>query len=244
MMCGAVSIAIWHLPQIWLSNEVPVLQGYVLWLMPFHFSVHFLWSIFVPQEWGITSYRPQSSCGWKAYIWDGAARCQEGSFATLLSPPQCHAAFGTMPHTLVSVDKDSICHPRLLTSSQQGCLGLDFGRYHYVNGGSQRHFATETDNTVEFFFHALDNLNFLIQKFSRTRCSLLVQRHCTRNTSVLCWQHMKNGHWQRPCWVASKQLLIVFSTGSAFKQCKAGDGESWNTQKNFFSACNQYLKLL
>jgi hypothetical protein len=30
----------------------------------------------------------------------------KGSFATLLSPPQCHAAFRTMPHTLALVDQN------------------------------------------------------------------------------------------------------------------------------------------
>jgi hypothetical protein len=30
----------------------------------------------------------------------------KGSFATLLPPPQGHAAFGTMPHTLASVNQN------------------------------------------------------------------------------------------------------------------------------------------
>jgi hypothetical protein len=32
------------------------------------------------------------------------------SFATLLSPHQCHGALGTMPHTLVFVDQSPVCH--------------------------------------------------------------------------------------------------------------------------------------
>jgi hypothetical protein len=50
----------------------------------------------------------------------------KGSFATLLSPPQCRAAFGMMPHTLGSVDLFDIlgCYPPQLRGRQ----GLDFGR--------------------------------------------------------------------------------------------------------------------
>jgi hypothetical protein len=36
---------------------------------------------------------------------------------TLLSPPQCRAAFGTMPHTLASVDPSPVCRPRTLPPS-------------------------------------------------------------------------------------------------------------------------------
>jgi hypothetical protein len=37
-----------------------------------------------------------------------------GLFATLLLPPQWHAAFGMMPHTLASVDQSPVCRPRTL----------------------------------------------------------------------------------------------------------------------------------
>jgi hypothetical protein len=46
----------------------------------------------------VTTHR--SSCRWKAYIRHCATRCLEGIVCTLVSPPQCHAAFGTIPHTL------------------------------------------------------------------------------------------------------------------------------------------------
>jgi hypothetical protein len=32
----------------------------------------------------------------------------KGSYETLLSPLQCHAAFGTMPHTLAAVDQSPV----------------------------------------------------------------------------------------------------------------------------------------
>jgi hypothetical protein len=36
----------------------------------------------------------------------------KGSFATLPSPPQCYAAFGTMRHTLAPVHQSPVCRPR------------------------------------------------------------------------------------------------------------------------------------
>jgi hypothetical protein len=57
-------------------------------------SVDFL----VPQELGIKVTASRAPFGWKACIWRGAA--PKGLSATLLSPSQCHAAFGTMSHTL------------------------------------------------------------------------------------------------------------------------------------------------
>jgi hypothetical protein len=44
----------------------------------------------------------------------------KGPFVTLLSPPQCHAAFGTMPHTLASVDQSPVCRPRTLRPPLRG----------------------------------------------------------------------------------------------------------------------------
>jgi hypothetical protein len=51
----------------------------------------------------------------------------KGSFATLLSPPQCRAAFGTMPDTLATVDHSLVCRSRTVPSPRRGRLGLDFG---------------------------------------------------------------------------------------------------------------------
>jgi hypothetical protein len=48
------------------------------------------------------------------WVLSGAPR---GSFATLLSPCQCHAAFGTMPHTLASVDHSPVLRHRTLSPS-------------------------------------------------------------------------------------------------------------------------------
>jgi len=43
--------------------------------------------------------------GLKAYIQWGAAWFPKGIVTTLLPPPQCHAAFSTMPSTLAWVDQ-------------------------------------------------------------------------------------------------------------------------------------------
>jgi hypothetical protein len=52
------------------------------------------------------------------HTYDGVLPCApKGSSLTLLAPPQCHEALGTMPHTLVSMDQ----------SPQRGRLELDFG---------------------------------------------------------------------------------------------------------------------
>jgi hypothetical protein len=56
----------------------------------------------------LNSHYQQSPWGWKAYIRRGAV--PKGSFATLLSPPQCHAAFDTMSHTLVLVRRSRTLH--------------------------------------------------------------------------------------------------------------------------------------
>jgi hypothetical protein len=51
----------------------------------------------------------------------------KGSFATLLSPLQCHASFDMMPHTLASVDHSSVCHPGTLPPSATRQLRVGFG---------------------------------------------------------------------------------------------------------------------
>jgi hypothetical protein len=46
----------------------------------------------------------------------------------MLSPPQCHAAFCTMPHTLASVDQSLFAVLGSYSSQRRGRLGLVFGR--------------------------------------------------------------------------------------------------------------------
>jgi hypothetical protein len=50
----------------------------------------------------------------------------KGSFATLLSPFQCHAAFGTIPYTLASVEQSPIvvigCYPLCNKDAQSWIL--------------------------------------------------------------------------------------------------------------------------
>jgi hypothetical protein len=51
----------------------------------------------------------------------------KGSFITLLSQLQCHAALDMIPSTLVSVDQSPVCCPDTLSTLWWGCQGLDFG---------------------------------------------------------------------------------------------------------------------
>jgi hypothetical protein len=60
----------------------------------------------------------------------GAAWFPEGIFATLLSPPQCHAAFRTMPHIMASAAQSPVRHPRTLSPSP-----LDEDAYGLIIGG-------------------------------------------------------------------------------------------------------------
>jgi hypothetical protein len=48
---------------------------------------------------------------WYDRVLPGAPK---GSLMTLLSPPQCHAALGTIPHALALVDQSPVCYPKTL----------------------------------------------------------------------------------------------------------------------------------
>jgi len=52
----------------------------------------------------------------------------KGSFVTLLSPHQCHAAFDIMLHTLALVNKSPVCHPRTLppSTTRTPCKGAAY----------------------------------------------------------------------------------------------------------------------
>jgi hypothetical protein len=51
-----------------------------------------------------------------------------GWLASLLSPPQCHAALGTIPHTLASVDQSPVRRPRTLPPSATRTPRVGFWR--------------------------------------------------------------------------------------------------------------------
>jgi hypothetical protein len=56
-------------------------------------------------------------CGSKAYIQRGATKYPEGIICDTvitLSPPPCHAALSTIPHTMASVDQNPVHLCRLL----------------------------------------------------------------------------------------------------------------------------------
>jgi hypothetical protein len=127
-MCEAVSVTIWHLLQIGLSIEEPVLQGFFWWLSQFIFSVDFLWSMLVPKRTGdLNSQHPQSLMWVEGIHTTRCCPVPRRDYLTVLSPPQCHAAFGMMPSILASVDQSPVCHPRTYPPLQQQYLGLDFG---------------------------------------------------------------------------------------------------------------------
>jgi hypothetical protein len=79
------------------------------------------WSISVPQEpgnWIVTTRRAPAG---RRHTYGGMLPCApKGLCATLLSPPQCHSAFGTMPHTLASLDHSPVRRPRTFPSSAAG----------------------------------------------------------------------------------------------------------------------------
>jgi hypothetical protein len=76
----------------------------------------------VPQELGIEQSPPAEPHAGGRHTDDGVlSDAPNGSFATLLSPPKCRAAYGTMPHTLESVDQSHICRHRTLRPSSR-CL--------------------------------------------------------------------------------------------------------------------------
>jgi hypothetical protein len=82
----------------------------------------------VPQEPGLIKPSPPTEphAGGR-YTLDGVLPgALKRSFVTLLSPPQFHAAFGTMPHTLATVDLSPDRCPRTLPPPRRGRLGLDF----------------------------------------------------------------------------------------------------------------------
>jgi hypothetical protein len=67
---------------------------------------------------GIKQWPPAEPHAGVTHAYDGVLPgAPKGSFATLLSPPQWHAAFGTMPPTWASVDQNPVCRPRTLSPS-------------------------------------------------------------------------------------------------------------------------------
>jgi hypothetical protein len=77
----------------------------------------------------LISHRPESPMRLKVKHTTGC--CPVPRMFFLLSPPQCHEAFGTMPHTLTSVDQNPVCRPRTF-HPPRGRLWLGFGRVVYI----------------------------------------------------------------------------------------------------------------
>jgi hypothetical protein len=89
---------------------------------------------------GIKQSPPAEPHGGGRHTYDGVLPCApKGSFVTLLPPPQCHAVFGTMRHTLASVDQSPVCCPRTLPPSTRmprvgcwrGIITIYLGRLHF-----------------------------------------------------------------------------------------------------------------
>jgi hypothetical protein len=65
-----------------------------------------LCSIIITQISGNKSYyHHRAAHMWNVLIWWCAARCPKGIVSDTAFPSQCHAALGTIPHTLASVDQ-------------------------------------------------------------------------------------------------------------------------------------------
>jgi hypothetical protein len=112
-MCGAVSAAIWYLPHIVMS-----IKGLLFMAFALYFSVDFLWSVLVQQKPGIKQSSPAEPHMGGRHTYGGVLPGDpKGSFVTLVSPPQCHAALGTIPHALASEDQSPACRHRTLPPS-------------------------------------------------------------------------------------------------------------------------------
>jgi hypothetical protein len=116
MSCEALSVDIRYLPQIGLATEKPVLQGFFWRLSPIYFFCRISVARVSPTWSGELKSSPIESHAGERYTYGGVLPgAPKWSFATLLSPPQYHAAFGTMPYTLASVDQSPVCrHMTLL----------------------------------------------------------------------------------------------------------------------------------
>jgi hypothetical protein len=102
------------------------------------------------------------------------------SFATLLSPPQCHAAFGTLPHTLASVDQSPVCRLMTLAHPRRGRLGLDFG-------GEQRQLRSSYDEVIGIYSRSSFK-NLLLCLLQNTYKTIILQVDvCSLRELSLSW---------------------------------------------------------
>jgi hypothetical protein len=112
MICEAVSVAIWHLPQIGLSVEEPVYYRALFDLLPLQISCG-PYYFHKNQRIKVTTNR--APYGWKAYVGRGAALCPEGivfNTAVTTSVPCSLHHDGSL--ILDLVDQSPVCHPRML----------------------------------------------------------------------------------------------------------------------------------
>jgi hypothetical protein len=123
----------WFHKNVYLSDKIWI----VLKPLPF-LSCRFLVVSISPTRMGeLNSHHQQSPCRWKAYVYDAVLPgAPKGSFATLLSPPHCHAALSMMPHTLTLVDQSPVCHLEHCPFLWRARLGLNFGGvvHHILHG--------------------------------------------------------------------------------------------------------------
>jgi hypothetical protein len=115
---GISSKLLGSIKNVYLSDEIRI----QLKLSPLFSCILHVVHISPTRTGELTVTTSRASRGWKVYTRRGAARCPKG-----LSPPQCHAAFGTMLHTLASVDQSPVCHPRTFPPSATRTPRLNFG---------------------------------------------------------------------------------------------------------------------
>jgi hypothetical protein len=76
----------------------------------------------------------------------------KGSFATLLSPPQCHPAFATMPHAFCSADQSPVCRPRTAHPPATTAPRFGFWREFFACCNAKIQLAFRVKSFGEFIF--------------------------------------------------------------------------------------------
>jgi hypothetical protein len=121
-------------------------------------------------------------CRWKTYTQQDAAQGPKGISVALLSPPQCSAAFGMMPHTLVQLTRVLFavlgCYPPVTRTPSIG----------FWRGVATHLFLYTTFCTILSLNTAISKLDF--PHFQMTFKFLETYKCSARNTMWLSHKYM------------------------------------------------------